>query len=1068
MLNIFQSNRVEILADALAEAMRTSSAGALQTETVVVQSSAMSRWLSFALAERLGVTANVRFAFPASYIWSLFGVVLPQVSAQSPFEPEVLSWTFMGLLESDARLRKQARLAHYLSTGDARQRHELARRLAEVYDRYLVYRPDWIAAWSEGKTVGLGTDEGWQAMLWRAAAAGAGDHMHAHPRESFYAAIARDAEARARLPQSLHLFAMDALPPMYLEVFEHLAAHVDVTLYALNPCREYWGDIVKRRALARQAATDTPADTYLEVGNSLLASMGVHGRAFFDALAELRSREAAHYVEPAGDTLLATLQRDVLDLRERGDGGAPCATVTASDESLQVHVCHGPLREVEVLHDRLLDAFERDRGLRPGDVLVLVPQLDVYAPAIEAVFATAPERLRIPYSIADHGMTRESAVLRAFSALLDFPHTRFEAEAVLALLEHPPIARRFDIDADELAQAREWLRETGVRWGYDESARSALELPPTREHSWRAGLDRLLLGYALPGEGMHFYGDTLPYDDVEGSAAALVGRLQSLVDALKQLDEESRRARSMNDWRRYADRIIGAMFDLDETGESEAQRIRSAAQALCDHTEHAAYRGVVPHEVWRAELARQLEPDGGAYGFLAGGVTFAALAPMRPVPARFIALLGMNDGAFPSAPRSMGFDLMEDFPRRGDRVRRDEDRQAFLDALLSARERLYLSYTGRSVRDNAPLPPSPLVSELLETVRRGYVDEQGGNVLPHLIVEHPLQPFSPRYFDGRDQRLFSYQDAYAVASRAIGTEQDVRAFLAAPLPLPDQPGADLTLESLQRFLSNPARHFLRERLGIVLPRENEAVPDTEPFELDGRSIAWLGRVTLARRIGGMERDEALRLARAEGLLPHGAVGAVAYGALADKLELLAVAIRSRGALRSENIAIDLGGVTLTGAIDGIAHDERIEWQGGDLRVWHRLNAWVRHLAYNAAIAPGATILHALDKQVRYAPVENALEQLQTLAALMREGLRAPLPFFPRSSCAYAETLRKGRVDPMSAARRKWESNGYAAGEADDPWFSLAFRGVDNPLDERFAEIARLVYEPLLEAERDDG
>lgn len=1066
MLTVFQSNRIEVLADALAETMRASTASPLQPETVVVQSSALSRWLAFALAERLGVSANIDYRFPASYIWALFGRVLTDVAPQSPFEPEVLRWTFMRLLDTDASLRRQPRLAHYLRDDDPRQRFELACRLAEVYDRYLVHRPDWIAAWSENRKLDLGTDEAWQALLWRAASKGAAT---AHPREQFYAAIDTDAAARARLPGTLHLFAMQALPPMYLDVFRRLSAHVDVLLYALNPCRQHWGEIIRRRTLARQAAGDTPPGSYAEVGNSLLASMGGHGRAFFDALAEQSAHEIEHYIEPAGDTLLATLQADVLDLHERGEGETPAMHVRPDDDSLQLHVCHSPLREVEVLHDRLLDAFERDPGLQPGQVLVLVGQLDAYAPAIEAVFATAPEHLRIPYSIADRGLARESAVVRAFSALLDLPHGRLEAEAVLALLEHPPIAARYDVDADALTLLRAWLRETGVRWGYDADSRGALQLPATPEHTWRAGLDRLLLGYALPGEGVHCHGGVLPYDDVEGGDAALVGRLQSFVDALQAFIDASQRAHPLDGWQRLAERLLGTFFKLDEAGERDAQQLRAAAQALNEQAARGDYAGAVPYEVWRGELLRALEPGGGAYGFLAGGVTFAALQPMRSVPARFVALLGMNDGAYPSAPRLVGFDLMADHPRRGDRVRRDEERYAFLDAILSARERLYISYIGRSVRDNSALPPSPLVSELLDTVRRGYVDTRGGDLLARIVVEHPLQPFSPRYFDGGDARLYSYREAYASASRAIGrAAPPPPPFLSAPLPARTERAEELPLEALQRFLVNPAQYFLRGRLGIDLPREDEALSDFEPFDLDGLAASRLARATFARRLADLAPDDALRLARAEGLLPHGAMGAAAFARVAEKLEPLVMAVRASGELRTEAVAIDLGDCTLIGSVGGLADHERVEWRAGRLGATHRLEAWVRHLAYNAAIARGSTRLYALDQKTRYAPVEDAVEQLRALVALMRAGDDEALPFFPRSACAYAEAVARDKGgEPLYAARRQWDNSGFGYAESQDAWFALAFRGRDPLAEARFEKLALAVYGPLLEAERDE-
>lgn len=1066
MLTLFQSNRIETLADALADGMRASVVSPLRPETVVVQSSALSRWLAFALAERLGISANVQFRFPASYLWSLFGAVLPQVGAHSPFEPEVLRWTFMRLLESDARVLEQPRLAHYLGAGDVRQRHGLAQRLAEVYERYLVYRPDWIAAWSEGRTLGLGADEAWQALLWRAAAPDVAD---AHPRESFYAAIDHDADARARLPHALHLFALEALPPMYLEVFERIAAHVDVHLYALNPCREYWGDIVRRRVLARQAAGEGMTDAYFEVGNSLLASMGVHGRAFFDALADIRATAAEHYIEPQGDSLLATLQRDVLDLRERGPeaGNTPPLELADGDTSLQVHVCHSAMREVEVLHDRLLDAFARDPSLRPGDVLVLVPRIEQYAPAIDAVFATAPAARRMPYAIADLAEQRDSELLGTFFALLRLHEGRMEAEAVLGLLEQPRIARRFDIAPDDLPLLRQWVRESGIRWGRDAAARAALGLPETAEHSWAAGLDRLLLGYAMPGGERLLYDALLPYDDVEGGAAHLLGSLKSFVDALGALSNALRVPRTVAQWRRLAERMLAQLFDIDEAGEHDAQAIRTAAAALAANSRAAGFDGEVPVEIWRDELQALLQPAARAGAFLNGGITFAALRAMRPVPARFIAVLGLNDGDFPRNRPGASFDLMSTHARRGDRDARDEDRYAMLEALLAARERLHLSYTGRDVRDNSELAPSPLLAELLDAVRSGFEPAGGGDVIDRIRVEHPLQAFSRRYFDGSDARLYSYADDYAAASRAAAGARDVPAFMGAALQPETVLDDTIDLAALQRFVRNPARHFLQERLGMLLAEQGEALDDHEPFELDGLAGFDLRQTILGHLHDGMAAEESLALARAAGRLPHGSAGDVLHARAVEAVMPLREALTRAGARQRVAIELRCGDRRLVGSVDGVGAALRLVAHPGKLRPQHLLAQWIAHLALNGAGYALPTEVHGVDRSVRFAPVADATAFLRALLDLMMQGLREPLPFFPQSAWAYAEAAARGKSDPDTAAKRVWEEGRNSRGESEDEWFALAFRGCDNPLDARFVQLALSIYGPMREAMRDE-
>lgn len=1063
MLSVFQSNRVEVLADTLADAMHASDAGALRAETVVVQSSAMSRWLSFALAERLGVSANIDFRFPASYLWSLFGSVLPGILPQSPFEPEVLRWTFMRALETDEAVRKQPRVAHYLRDHEPRQRYELARRLAEVYDRYLIYRPDWIAAWSEGRTFDLGADEAWQALLWRSVAQGAAT---AHPREAFYAAIDGDARARARLPHTLHLFAIEALPPMYLEVFERLATHIDVRLYALNPCRAYWGDIVKRRTLARQAANEQ-ADAYFAVGNSLLASMGAHGRAFFDALAELGATGAEHYVEPAADTLLATLQRDVLDLVERGTatGDVSPLPLAPDDESLRVHVCHSAMREVEVLHDRLLDAFERDATLQPGDVLVLVPRIEHYAPAIDAVFATAPPARRIAYAIADLPERRGNDLYTAFFELLRLHEGRLEAESVLALLEQPPIARRYDIDPVDLPLLRQWVRESGIRWGRDAAARATLGLPETVEHTWAAGLDRLLLGYAMPGEERYCYHGLLPYDEVEGGAAQRLGSLASFVDALGALSDALRAPRTLTQWKRLAERTLVQFFDIDEDGEQDAQAIRTAALALVGNARRADFDEAVPVEVWRSEMESLLQPNVRAGAFLNGGITFAALRAMRPVPARFIAVLGLNDGDFPRNQPGVSFDLMTTQARRGDRNARDEDRYALLEALLAARERLHLSYTGRHVRDNSELAPSPLLAELLDAVRRTVAVPDGGDAVDRIRIEHPLQAFSRRYFDGSDARLYSYADDYA----AVGQPHAASPFIGATLPPDVALREQVDLAVLQRFIRNPARYFLQERLGVRLEEAAEVLDDHEPFALDGLAHFDLCRAALAHLADGLDAEQSLQLTRAAGRLPHGSVGDVLHARAMEQVQPLHAALENAGALRRIDIELQCGDVRLGGAIDGVGGTLRIVAHPGKIkdRGQHLVSHWVAHLAMNAAGHALPTVVQGTDGSARFAPVADAMTPLCALLDLMAQGWCEPLPFFPQSAWKYVEAQARGKGDPYEAARGVWRGGKRQRGEGEDEWFALAFRGQDDPLNERFAQLALAICAPMKEALRDE-
>ncbi|MCX7892239.1 MAG: exodeoxyribonuclease V subunit gamma [Burkholderiales bacterium] len=1058
MLRVHPSNRAEVLARELAALMRGSPLPPLAPEVILVGASGTARWLALALADALGVAANVRFAFVASYVWELVARVVPGVPRESPLEPEVLKWRIAALLPRFAAAHPP--LARYLADGDALKAYQLCERVAAAFDRYLAYRPEWIAKWARGESATSSPDETWQAALWREIAARLPEPARAHPRERFLARLEADEDARAALPPRLHLFAIEALPPPYLETLRCVGAHRDVHVWLVNPCREYWPLIEDPRRVARARVRDAGVGAHRETGNRLLASLGRHGRALIDALVEEEGGAEGDFRDPAAGrtTLLAALQSDVLNLRERGDEGAPLLAPDPADRSLAIHVCHSPMREVEVLHDQLLDRFERDPTLRPADVLVLLPDVALYAPFVDAVFGTAPDARRIPYAIADRPAGSASAVMRAFRALLALPDGRLEAEAVLALAESPIVARRFGIAAEDLATLRGWVREAGIRWGRDETTRTRLGLPPERAHSWRAGLERLFLGYATAGDGADLFAGVAPVAAIEGGDALLAARLARFAETTFEIDERLRTPRTLAAWRETLCDALEALFAPEEDEAADVLAIRDALAELAGRAAEAGYRERVPLAVVRAHLESALAPSPASQAFFAGGVTFAAITPARPVPARLVCLVGLNDGSFPREDRPPGFDLVAKGPRPGDRVKRDEDRYAFLAALLASRESLYVSYVGRSIRDNKPLPPSPLVAELADAALRAYPPEARAAMRESIIVEHPLQPFSRRY--GGDGALFTYAAEYA---RRDAPPQPPR-FAGRRIAPPAGPAAVVTIGELARFMANPARHFFEQRLALRLAAADGPIDDAEPFALDELAGWQADQRAFALLAAGRSRAEVRAVLRASGLLPEGAAGDAALEARLRDIEPIVAALaqaRFRDPLDAE---LDLGGVRLAVRLDNLTPEGRLAWRAGRLRAQDRIAAWVAHLAL-CALAPAGvacrTRLVTRTASTGFAAAESPRERLADLASLYRDGEREPLPFFPETAHAYVAALAGGGREAIAKAAKAWER------EREDPYFALGFGDLE-ALDERFAALAERVLGPMLAAEEGHG
>ncbi len=1092
--NIYLSNRSEVLVSELARVVSSPPLPPLQKEIIVVQSKSMERWLAQQLGARFGIWANGAFPFPNAMIQELFGAVLGELPAENPFSTELLAWRIQRLLPGYLNRAGFESLKHYAADGKhGLKLAQLCYRVADVFDQYTIHRPEMILRWEQGE------ESHWQAQLWRALVAETGVGHRARVRQQFFDRLRETAVAPPTLPARISIFGISALPSFHVDVFAATGQFIDVHLFLMNPSQEFWSDIVSEKEQAkrrqrerRQLQLAFPANPYFETGHPLLASLGKRGRDFSAILLDQgEGQEWSHYEDPGEETLLACLQSDILNLRHRGRDGFRKA-VEAADTSLQIHSCHGPLREMEVLHDQLLALFDADPELRPNDILVMTPDIEVYAPYISAVFAGEhPQQGRIPFSVSDQTELGNNPVVRAFFKLLELGGSRLPAPAVMDLLDLPLVQRRFDIRPEERGLLRLWVEETRICWGIDGDDRVRQGVPAFEENSWKAGLERLLLGYALPSEEGALFAGILPFNDVEGSGSQSLGRFLEFTRALFAMVRDLQRPRMLSEWSESLLECMTRFLAPDEDLEQESQMLRAGLKHLAEVQRHSGFETPVELDVVRYALEARMTPGEVGVGFLTGGVTFCAMLPMRSIPFKVIALVGMGSRAFPRTQRPAGFDLIASHPRPGDRSSREEDRYLFLEALLSAREKLYISYVGQSIKDNSEIPPSVVVSELIEAVEQGFVLGPGGeNILDQICIRHRLQAFSPAYFEGLPG-LFSYSEENLNALKARqaaarGTDGEptpdppallrgnfFKPFVAAPISEPPGEFRNVDLRELRRFYRNPTAYFFKHRLGLRLDEDRELAEGREPFSLHALDAYALEQELVARKLAGEELVAAYPAARSRGLLPAGAAGELVFQDAVASVEVFAGSLLPL--IQGEPLApvdFDLAtaGFRLTGRVGQIWPRHLVRYRCAAVKAKDRLDLWIDHLLLQNADMPGypnRSVLVAKEAGWSFPSVTDAPEILRRLLNYYWEGLREPLPFFPQSAYRYAERRHQGKKeeDALNSARRTWEGERQSRGEVDDPYYQLNWGKVD-ALDSRFTTLALDIFGPLLEHEEE--
>jgi len=1076
-LTITTGNRMERLVEALAAHVREPLPDPLAPETIVVQSRGMQRWVSLELARLNGIAANCRFPFPKAFLQEVFAVYDPPEAPESGWDEEHLAFRILARLPGlAARDPAFAPVRRYLADDPhGLKAFQLAGRIARVFDQYLVFRPEMIRAWERGSREAAPAGD-WQPRLWRIL-------RQAFPEDHFVsrvtrleACVQRGAPPARPLPPRVALFGVSYLPPLLLHILHQLARVIPVHLFLLNPCREFWGDILSRRealrlqGLAAPAASgESPEDLHLEQGHRLLASLGQVGRDFLGLVSAFEGQVVERFDAPAGGSLLEALQRDILNLQESSRGAVPA--VSAADGSIQVHACHAPLREVEVLHDLLLDLFQKAPDIEPRHVLVMTPDIEAYAPYIHAVFGARPgTNPRIPYSVADRSLPRESLLVEAFLALLDLHNSRMESSRVLHLLDFPSIRERFGLSAADRETVGRWIRDSGIRWGLDAQHREAQGLPARSEHTWQSGTDRLLLGYLMAGDGERLFESDLPHPPIEGDEARVLGRWLRLADMLAEHYREIKKPKKPNDWNSYIEAMLDNFLAAGDDTARERRLLVHGSRSLESMARSAGLDALLGIEVVQAFFASRLEREGLGGGFITGGVTFCALLPMRAIPMPVIALLGMNDGVFPRDDRPPGFDLMARRPRPGDRSRRADDKYLFLEALLSARRRLIITHVGFDPRDHALRPPALPVCELLEALVQGY-----GADPDRLVTRHRLQGFAPDYFDPGAPRLFSYSETHLAAARSLARARREGAaeaiFFPTPLPAPESEEATVALEDLAAFCAHPARHLLTRRLDIDLRRAAAGETDREPFDLDPGIRYRMGQSLVDGALGGIPPETRLAVERASGRLPQDPAGSLRFRELAAEVRERLERVRPLWTSPPHpplDLDLHLGKDRLAGRLVPLYAAGQLLVRHAAVKAQDLLGAWIRHLAL-CALHPAGVALETLlvnrDEVRRFGAVEGAEAHLRRLLELYREGSRRLLPIFPRASLAYARVVLEEGREPVQArerARREFDGGERRTGDREDPHVALAWRGTPDPLGEGFETLALELYAGVFE------
>ncbi|MDX1491762.1 MAG: exodeoxyribonuclease V subunit gamma [Pseudohongiellaceae bacterium] len=1060
-LHLLSSNRVELLQHELARLLLSHPLSSVFTsETVLVPSTAMQRWLNLQLAQNQGVAANIEYYLPANWVWQV--AVPPNEQGNKAIDPlsrEHMSWQILELLPELLEREEFTPLQAYLKQElDGVKAWQLSQKIADVFDRYQFYRPDWIRSWSAGDAGSSELYPAWQPILWQALLSKQNRPHRVEIIDGFLQAISAaepEPAVLAQLPERINCFALSGVPPLFMDVLSGISKFSEVYLFQHSPSDQYWADLSSKTRIARQRIAKPEEHAYYDTGNEILASWGRQGQAFQDLLLShdaLESEQVEAFSAPGKDTLLHRLQQSILELSDEKES-------IDVDDSIDIRICHSPLRECQVLHDSLLYEFSKDSSLKPEDVLVIVPEISRYAPYIEAVFRKREDELTafIPWNLSDITVADQHPLIQVFFTLLALPSSRFTYSEVLSYLEVPEIANRFGLGADDVVELTALLQDCEVRWGIDGQHKTEFGLPATEHNTWRAAIARLWSGYALAETPL--WGNIAPLDNMGAQEGVVLGRFCAFFETLVRWRKALAASRAGAQWQHDIAQLLQELFVPTSEDDDRIQQIRDVLVELGLYAEEQD----LSHSVLQTFLQEKLGTQAVNSRYFSGGVSFCGMRPMRSLPFRHVCVLGLQDQAFPRRESPLAFDAMAAKLRLGDPLKADEDRYLLLETLLCTRDKLYISYVGRSLKDNSDCQPSVLLRELCDYLDERYSPKEAERPLSQCIsAVMPMQPFSERNFSeviGAKYRSFDQWWAKLAQQLLARKPQQEQASIwpEQALPLDDQDFSVIDLETLSRFFDHPIKAFFQSRLRVYLQDEDELVDD-EVFALSSLEQWSVNKAILDAFVTSLDSQEELQQLQkvlvAKGQLPHGERSTLAFDASLDKMAVQTEKLEEFRDKQAQSVEVEsFFNAKEPGKVE-LPHDIRLTAQcshyfpgfglliytPSKLKAKPFLRAWLEHLVLCSASAlkgSEVTRLICLDGDISLPIIEasKAKSELRELLQLYIEGQSRPLAIFPKSSFTYA----KSGFNPTVSLRNEWEGvwSSPVPGERDDVYIKLA-------------------------------
>ena len=1019
MVQLYTSNNLSTLLNIFIKKNRQNENDIFDSNIVVIQSQSMKQWLSLEIARKFGVCINFNFLFPHNFFTYIANCFSKKDEFSFPHSIDIMTWQIMKLLPDFISFSEFEKVKHYITKNPTLKSYQFANEIASLFDRYLIFRDDMFLKQKNKK-------QDFQSVLWK--------KIIEENKFSYNAVLdnIKKENLIKKLPSKVYIFGISYLPTLYLSFFDAVSKLTEINFFLLKPSREYWGDFTskseKKRIMKKQAGDKT----YIKDNNTLLECFGIQGRDFYDNILNFDwNEDDSNFIQNESKTLLSKIRNDFLNLQKREKK----KVLNEDDSSIQIHSMHSKKREVEVLQDYLFNFISEDENLKPSDILITAPDIESYIPYINLVFST--------------NLFLDSTIPEAFSLILSIVNTRFEAGKVLEILEKDVISKKFLLDEDELTTIEFWIKSLNINWGVNEKSKKEINLPETYENTWQYGIDRLMLSYFMQSKENEVFCDILPFNNFDGTYRNTLGKFVDFLSKLFELNKSIKSPKNLNEWGLFFNKVLDDFIFEPETN-GDTKPIRDIVNNLKTDFNISEFKEELDFAIVKTHIEKEINNLNSNKSFTKDGFTFSSMLAFRSIPFKIICVLGM-DSNFPGSDGKMSFNLMAENFQKGDKSKTNDDAYLFLETLLSAQDKLYISYVGQDIKDNSKKNPSIFITELIDYIETNFINTE------HLLTNHKLQGFSHHYFNGKTKNLFSYSKENLEIAKSFFQENKSQKNSIEVKTISEQKEVDsITLNSLCSFFKHPVKYFMNKNLDIYLKEKIEKELDAkENFKIEnGIEKNEIFNFALNHIKKNKTFEEFYNIKKKEGVLPHNKLGEM------DALKLFNTAQKVIKKAKEHiddikqdkeiEVLISIDNLKIEGTIKNIFENKLLIFKD-TIYTKDKIEAWIYNLILSLEMKDiKKTIMVSSDNMFLFPKLEReeAENILNVLVQKYREGLKNPIHFFPETSYQYVKANDKDKK--FQELKSNWfKENRYDQYNENQDIYNQTYFKEKNPIDKNF-------------------